>query len=128
MLEYSQNIPQKQPLNLLKAFAINCHPDYRCLLFPKFLSDNMVRIAKQLPPINPQQLRDTFKKYDSNDDGFLSKAELENAFKSLGSHLPGWRARRALHHADANGDNSISLEELDEVVKYAMKHGYVLGK
>ena len=115
MLEYSQNIPQKQPLNLLKAFAINCHPDYRCLLFPKFLSDNMVRTAKHLPPINSQLPP-------------ISKAEIEKAFKSLGSHLPGWRASRALHHADANGDNSISLEELDELVKYAMKHGYVLDK
>uniref|UniRef100_A0A2N9FZ25 EF-hand domain-containing protein n=1 Tax=Fagus sylvatica TaxID=28930 RepID=A0A2N9FZ25_FAGSY len=87
-----------------------------------------VTVAKQVPPINSQQLRDTFKKYDSNGNGLLSKAELENAFKSLGSHFPGWRAGRALHHADANGDNSISLEELDDVVNYAMKHGYVLGK
>uniref|UniRef100_A0A7N2KRT4 EF-hand domain-containing protein n=1 Tax=Quercus lobata TaxID=97700 RepID=A0A7N2KRT4_QUELO len=83
---------------------------------------------KPLPPMNEKQLRDTFQKYDSNGDGLLSKAELENAFKSLGSHMPNWRARRALNHADANGDKFISLEELDEVVKYAAKHGYVLGK
>ncbi|XP_075665357.1 uncharacterized protein LOC142634998 [Castanea sativa] len=82
---------------------------------------------KTLPPTTEKQLRDTFQKYDTDGDGHLSKAELENAFKSLGSRMPNWRARRALHHADANGDKNISPEELNEVVKYAAKHGYVLG-
>ena len=130
MLEYSQNIPQKQLSKLVNCLTATA------TYFPNSLFDNMGRIPfnagtnyKPLPPTNEKQLRDTFQKYDSNGDGLLSKAELENAFKSLGSHMPNWRARRALNRADANGDKFISLDqELDEVVKYAAKHGYVLGK
>ncbi|KAF3961267.1 hypothetical protein CMV_014092 [Castanea mollissima] len=128
MLEYSQNTPQKQPSKLLNCLTATA------TYFPNSLFDNMGRITfnavthyKPLPPTNEKQLRDTFQKYDTDGDGHLSKAELENAFKSLGSRMPNWRARRALHHADANGDKKISPEELNEVVKYAAKHGYVLG-
>ena len=128
MLEYSQNIPQRQPSKLVNCLTATA------TYSPYSLFDNMGRLCfnavtnyKPLPPITEKQLRDTFQKYDRDGDGLLSKAELENAFKSLGSHMPNWRARRALHHADANGDKNISLEELDEVVKYAAKHGYVLG-
>ncbi|KAF3961269.1 hypothetical protein CMV_014094 [Castanea mollissima] len=128
MIEYSQNIPQKQPSKLLNCLTATA------TYFPNSLFDmgritfNAVTHYKPLPPTNEKQLRDTFQKYDRNGDGLLSRAELENAFKSLGSHMPNWRARRALNHADANGDKFISLEELDEVVKYAAKHGYVLEK
>ncbi|KAL4649665.1 hypothetical protein ACB092_01G030900 [Castanea dentata] len=128
MLEYSQNIPQKQPSQLLNCLTATA------TYSPNSLFDNMGRVCfiavtnnKALPPTTEKQLRDTFQKYDRDGDGHLSKAELANAFKSLGSHMPNWRARRALHHADADGDKNISLEELNEVVKYAAKHGYVLG-
>ncbi|XP_075651452.1 uncharacterized protein LOC142621951 isoform X2 [Castanea sativa] len=88
---------------------------------------NAVTHYKPLPPTNEKQLRDTFQKYDSNGDGLLSKAELENAFKSLGSHMPNRKAHLALNRADANADKWCSLEELDEVLKYAAEYGYVLG-
>jgi Ca2+-binding EF-hand superfamily protein len=89
----------------------------------------MVRIGciyndfKPLPPTEIV-LRDILKKYDANDDGRLSKAELTDAFRHLGSRIPGWRAGRGLHHADANRDGLVSKEELNDLVIYFKKHGY----
>ncbi|KAK6256601.1 hypothetical protein QUC31_000060 [Theobroma cacao] len=70
------------------------------------------------------ELRSIFKSFDYNQDGRLSKQELRKAFASLGSHLPGWRAGRGLHHADANRDGYVSDDELDDLVEYALECGY----
>ncbi|KAJ9166226.1 hypothetical protein P3X46_021007 [Hevea brasiliensis] len=70
------------------------------------------------------QLKGLLKRYDTNKDGKLSKDELKAAFKSLGSRIPGWRAWWAIHHADANDDGYISEDEMEELVKYAMKLGF----
>ncbi|XWS24249.1 hypothetical protein CRYUN_Cryun28dG0084900 [Craigia yunnanensis] len=74
--------------------------------------------------LNEEQLKVIFKEHDTNGDGRLSKEELSKAFKKLGSRNPGWRVCRSLNHADTNEDGYISLDELDELVKYAIKQGY----
>ncbi|KAK8497711.1 hypothetical protein V6N13_103469 [Hibiscus sabdariffa] len=74
--------------------------------------------------INEEHFKAIFKEQDTNGDGRLSKEELLKAFEKLGSRNPGWRVRRSLHHADIDGDGSISLNELEELVKYAVKQGY----
>ncbi|KAH7567398.1 hypothetical protein ACOSQ2_011038 [Xanthoceras sorbifolium] len=70
------------------------------------------------------QLKAIFKEQDADGNGRLTKEELRKAYEKLGSRNPDWRVRRSLSHADTDGDGSISLEELDEVVKYALKQGY----
>lgn len=75
-------------------------------------------------PLTETQLKSIFRRFDIDGDGLLSKQELRNAFYHLGSQLPGWRADRALHHADSNGDGYVNEDELEEVVKYALKQGY----
>ncbi|XWS25630.1 hypothetical protein CRYUN_Cryun27aG0084400 [Craigia yunnanensis] len=77
--------------------------------------------------LDEEKLKVIFKEHDTNGDGRLSKEELLKAFQKLGSRNPGWRVRRSLHHADRNGDGSISLDELEELVKYAVKQGYVVN-
>ncbi|RVW40544.1 hypothetical protein CK203_081447 [Vitis vinifera] len=74
--------------------------------------------------LTEEQIRGIFRKYDRNGDRRLSKAELKEAFKHLGSHFPWWRASRALSRADANKDGYISEEELTSLVNYALKFGY----
>ncbi|KAK8601243.1 hypothetical protein V6N13_059033 [Hibiscus sabdariffa] len=75
-------------------------------------------------PVNEAQLKAIFKQCDINRDGRLSKQELKNFFTLLGSHLPGWRAGRVLRHADGNEDGYVSEDELDGLVKYALRCGY----
>lgn len=61
---------------------------------------------------------------DENEDGMLSKEELEKAFQELGSKIPSWRASRALCHADTNKDGRISLNEMKDLVAYVHKQKY----
>ncbi|KAG6670783.1 hypothetical protein I3843_Q037800 [Carya illinoinensis] len=67
-------------------------------------------------PYTELQLKGIFKSFDKDGDGYLSRKELRNAFSSLGSSAPRWRAFRALWHAD----------KLENLVTYALKHGYTI--
>ncbi|KAK7857419.1 calmodulin-like protein 5 [Quercus suber] len=80
---------------------------------------------KPLPPTE-DQLRNIFKKYDTNNDNKLSREELKKAFDYLGSLIPGFRADRGLHHADANKDGYVNEREMDELVKYAVRVGFTV--
>nr|XP_009776175.1 PREDICTED: polcalcin Syr v 3-like [Nicotiana sylvestris] len=74
-------------------------------------------------PLTEEQLEKILKRYDKNGDGKLSKQELKFAFKEMGLRFCGWKAGRAFHHADINGDGYINKEEMSELVKYASKWG-----
>ncbi|KAJ9674437.1 hypothetical protein PVL29_023781 [Vitis rotundifolia] len=95
-------------------------------------------------PITKERVKAAFRKYDRDGDGRLSKEELQAtlqgrsshvpcwraslaAFQHLGALIPGWRAHRALHHADANGDGCISEKEMKDLVEYAAKFGYTIN-
>ncbi|KAB1199686.1 putative calcium-binding protein CML10 [Morella rubra] len=78
-------------------------------------------------PYTEEQLRGMFKRFDTNRDGRLNRQELRNAFRGLGSAASGWRAFRAIGHADGNGDGQISESELDNLVEYALKHRYSIN-
>lgn len=75
-------------------------------------------------PYNEAQLRNIFKRFDANGDGRLSREELRNAFKSLGSWAPCALAILAVLRADRNRDGQINDEEFDILVKFALKLGY----
>ena len=82
---------------------------------------NLAVIDYKTPPLPEDQLRKVFKKYDTNNDNLLSKEELKKAFEYLGSIIPGFRANRGLHHADANKDGYVNKGEMDELIKYAVR-------
>ncbi|CAN6583249.1 unnamed protein product [Malus baccata var. baccata] len=72
------------------------------------------------------QVLNLFNSFDKDGDGMLSKEEVKEAFRKLGSHWGGFRARRALRHADANRDGLISTEEINDLANYTLKCGYTL--
>ncbi|GMN35191.1 hypothetical protein TIFTF001_005138 [Ficus carica] len=71
-------------------------------------------------------MKGLFRRYDADGDSRLSMEELKNAFSSLGSFAPGWRAIRALCRVDKNSDGFVDEQELDNLVRYAAKRGYTL--
>ncbi|KAF4395655.1 hypothetical protein G4B88_013429 [Cannabis sativa] len=102
---------------------------YGPTVYQKNIAGNCCVIATngvKAVPYSETQLKSKFRLSDANGDGRLSKQELRNAFASLGSFAPGWRAFRALRRADKNRDGFIDEEELDKVVKYAAKRGYTI--
>ncbi|KAH7567411.1 hypothetical protein ACOSP7_010713 [Xanthoceras sorbifolium] len=78
-------------------------------------------------PLTEDQLKGMFRRFDTNRDGQFTRQELKDAFHSLGSKFPSWRAFRALYHADANGDGFISEHEFTELLNYAIRLGYVMN-
>ncbi|XVF64036.1 hypothetical protein PTKIN_Ptkin09bG0134900 [Pterospermum kingtungense] len=71
-----------------------------------------------------KQIRQIFVACDHDGNGILSRDEIRDAFEKLGALIPGYRAWRALNHAAANNDGCISLEELDDLARYAAGLGY----
>ncbi|KAJ0026064.1 hypothetical protein Pint_08786 [Pistacia integerrima] len=76
--------------------------------------------------LTEEQLKGLLKRYDINGDGRLSKKELQVAFRGLGLNFSGFRARRALQHADADNDGFITDEEMKELITYAAKWGFTV--
>ncbi|OIT04144.1 hypothetical protein A4A49_00311 [Nicotiana attenuata] len=91
-----------------------------------FRPRNIIKCTCGQVPLTEEQLTNIFKAYDSNRDGYLSTEELRAAFRELGSIFPGYRAVRALHRVDRNGDGLIDKKELEQLVQYASKRGYSL--
>ncbi|ONI33633.1 hypothetical protein PRUPE_1G437200 [Prunus persica] len=78
-------------------------------------------------PYTEQQIMNVFKSHDKNGDAQLSKEELKEAFKELGSKCPPLRAWFAKNYADDNRDGFISIDkELSKLVKYVLKLNYTL--
>jgi len=66
------------------------------------------------------QAKTIFKKYDSNNDGCISEAELTVLLKGLGDDLNKVEISRLLREADKNGDGKIQFAEfVDWLVKPA---------
>ncbi|KAB2614364.1 calcium-binding protein CML10 [Pyrus ussuriensis x Pyrus communis] len=87
--------------------------------FPPKIVEKNVQI-----PWTKEQVMEVFKSFDKDEDGRLSKEELKASFKKLGSLWSSFRAWRALGHADANKDGFISMQEIGELISYALKRGY----
>ncbi|OMO92996.1 Calcium-binding EF-hand [Corchorus olitorius] len=81
--------------------------------------------AKDSPPfLTEVELIKVFKRFDGNRDGRLSRQELKNAFESLGSYFPTYRAIMALFRADKNRDGYITLDEMRYLIEYALSCNY----
>ena len=60
---------------------------------------------------DPQgDLRDAFKVFDKNGDGFISAAELKCAMTTLGERLTEQEVSDMIEEADVNGDGQIDYE------------------
>ncbi|KAK9220174.1 hypothetical protein WN943_008822 [Citrus x changshan-huyou] len=69
-----------------------------------------------------EQVKRYLKRYATDDkDGKLRWNELKVALKDLGLHFSGFRAKRAVHYADVNGDGCVDEEEMNDLVKYTVK-------
>ncbi|XP_021299340.1 polcalcin Syr v 3-like [Herrania umbratica] len=76
------------------------------------------------PALTEAELISVFRRFDGDGDCRLSWQDLKNAFHSLGSWSPSYRALTALCHADKNRDGYISEDEMDDPIRYALSCGY----
>ncbi|GAB4850833.1 hypothetical protein Ancab_030133 [Ancistrocladus abbreviatus] len=86
-----------------------------------------VSVSPKPAPLPEEELkRALMKEFDTNKDGRLSKEELAAFFKKHGSLIPGWRASRAMHRADGDGDGSIDEHEMKELINCVRKWGFTI--
>ncbi|OMO74779.1 hypothetical protein COLO4_26499 [Corchorus olitorius] len=104
----------------------NCHMNYCGCKRPRTDSFT-VRCAPV--PLTKVQVKGILLQrcHTNNGDLRLSRQDVQKAFDYLGSHFPNWRACRAFHHADANGDGYISEGEMDDLVEYVWQCGYTIN-
>uniref|UniRef100_A0A7N0V7U7 EF-hand domain-containing protein n=1 Tax=Kalanchoe fedtschenkoi TaxID=63787 RepID=A0A7N0V7U7_KALFE len=90
-----------------------------------FLS-NMPFKAKTNPTEQPDEemLKRLIMEHDRNGDHVLSKHELKEAFKELGSRFPSLRTHMAMRFADKDKSGYVDDGELNGLVAYIMKLGY----
>lgn len=81
-------------------------------------------------PMTLEQLKEAFRRFDRNKDGQLSREELREAFKHLGSQVSFYRTLRACYLADSDNDGCINLDtdEFSALLNYAHSCGYKLVK
>merc|ERR1719471_1928374 len=76
--------------------------------FPNFL--NMM--LRKVDEINAEdEIREAFKVFDSNGDGFINRQELGYVMDNLGEKMEKEEIREAFKVFDSNGDGFINYEE-----------------
>ncbi|KAJ4929775.1 hypothetical protein JOQ06_018796 [Pogonophryne albipinna] len=64
-----------------------------------------------------EEMRETFRKIDLDDNGYICDYELHELLKDSGHALPGYMVREIIQKLDRNNDNKISFEEFLSIVQ-----------
>lgn len=86
---------------------------------PKKVPDEKASGGPYKMRLSRDEMREIFLEHDIDGDGYLTRSELIKAFNMCGSLNSFSKANYALNLADADGDNYISMDELEKVLDYA---------
>ncbi|CAM8963640.1 unnamed protein product [Rhodiola kirilowii] len=82
--------------------------------FPEFLLKLMARKMKDTD--SEEELKEAFRVFDKDQNGFISAAELRHVMTNLGEKLTDEEVDEMIREADVDGDGQINFEEFVKVV------------
>ncbi|CAL0310362.1 unnamed protein product [Lupinus luteus] len=65
-----------------------------------------------------EELKEAFKVFDRDQDGFISATELKHVMMNLGERLSDEEAEQMIREADLDGDGQVSYEEFVVVMMH----------
>ncbi|KAG0304890.1 calmodulin-like 3 [Dissophora globulifera] len=63
-----------------------------------------------------ESIREAFKVFNKNGDGYISAAELRQALSSLGERVTDREVKEMIREASVNGDGQINYEEFAKMM------------
>lgn len=77
--------------------------------FPEFLAMMANRLKDKY---TEEEIKESFRVFDKDGNGFISAAELQHVMKSLGEQLTDDEIEDMIREADINGDGQVDFEGL----------------
>ncbi|XP_066286717.1 calmodulin-like isoform X1 [Branchiostoma lanceolatum] len=85
-----------------------------CIDFPEFL---MVMARKQREQDNEKEIREAFRVFDKDGNGFITASELRVVMANLGEKLSDEELEEMIDEADIDGDGHINYDEFYLMMK-----------
>lgn len=89
--------------------------------FPEFLN-LLARTMRDADAGAEEELREAFRVFDRDQNGFISLNELRHVMNNLGDRLTGDELTEMLGEADVNGDGQINYTEFAKVMMAKRRH------
>lgn len=67
------------------------------------------------------EFKEWLKCFDVDKDGRISREELQRAIKAVRGRFSGWKSKRGIRAADADGDGYVNEDEIDNLIDFAQR-------
>ena len=67
------------------------------------------------------EFKEWLRRFDVDRDGRISRDELRRAMRAIRARFTGWKSKRGIDYADADGDGYIDDSEVDGLIEYAQR-------
>jgi calmodulin len=84
--------------------------------FPEFLKMMANKVKDEA---SEEEIRETFRVFDKDGNGYVSPAELRHVLSNIGEKLNEDEIDEMIREADADGDGSINYEEFVAMMQLA---------
>lgn len=75
-----------------------------------------------------EEIREAFKVFDRDNNGFISAAELRHVMTSIGEKLTDDEVDEMIHEADQNGDGRIDCKHLEDARTTTRRYTYSIDR